>query len=90
MLTLWGSIAAAVMVGAYALENRSAGWIAVFAVGCLGAAGYAVAVEAWPFAVLEAVWSVVAVRRWLLTRRADTPPPAIPVAHDTEPQRERA
>ncbi len=57
------------MVIAYGLEARHPVWLAVFAGGCLSTAIYGVLSGAWIFAVLEAVWSVLAVRRFTLRRR---------------------
>lgn len=65
MLTVVGATAAAVMVVSYALEPRGRVWIAVFAAACAATAIYGIATEAWIFAGLEAVWSVVATRRFL-------------------------
>lgn len=70
MLTLFGVAAAATMVISYALEGRGARWIAVFAAACAATAVYGVASGAWVFAVLEAVWSAVALRRFM-THRVD-------------------
>ena len=67
MLTAFGVVSAIVMVVSYALEDRDRRWIAVFAAGCLSTAVYGVLSEAWIFAVLESVWSVIAIRRFLVT-----------------------
>ena len=64
----FGFAAVTVMVVAYALEGRGAGYVLLFAMSCLAAAVYAAAIRAWPFAVVETVWSVVAFRRWRLRR----------------------
>lgn len=65
MLTAFGVIAAGAMVLSYALEARSARWIAVFAVACAATAVYGVLTEAWIFAILESGWAVIATRRFL-------------------------
>ena len=54
-----------VMVVAYALERRSASYVLVFSLACMAAAVYAVLIGSWPFAAVEAIWSVIALRRWL-------------------------
>ncbi len=74
MLTIVGATAAAVMVISYALEERGRVWIAVFAAACAATALYGLATEAWVFAGLEAVWSVVATRRFLTHQDAHTKP----------------
>ena len=64
MLTAFGVVAAATMVGAYALEDRGPRWIAVFAAGCAATAVYGALTGAWIFVVLESVWAVVATVRF--------------------------
>ena len=63
-----GFLAVIVMVSAYAFEDRSPRFILVFALACLAAAGYAALIRSWPFAVIETIWSGIALRRWLLRR----------------------
>lgn len=63
-LSWFGAVAVAVMLGAYALEERSHHWILVFAAGCAASAVYGWLAGAWPFTVAEAIWVVVALRRW--------------------------
>ncbi len=66
MLTVFGVVAGTVMVVSYGLESRGVGWVAAFAVGCLGAAVYGALTGAWVFVVLELVWAGPAVRRFTL------------------------
>jgi hypothetical protein len=66
-LDLWGFASVGVMATAYALESRGRTWVLVFAAASLSAAAYAVAIESWPFALVEGVWSVIALRRWMAT-----------------------
>lgn len=66
---LFGLVAVVVMVTAYALESRAPAYVLIFALACLAAASYAVLIRSWPFAGVEAVWSVIAFRRWR-TRRS--------------------
>jgi len=71
-LNLFGLFAVSVMVICYALEERSVVFILAFALSCLLASAYGFLQGAWPFGILEAVWSVIALRRWrtALTIRA--------------------
>lgn len=69
VLTAFGVVAAATMVGAYALESRGAVWVLVFAVGCAATAVYGALTGAWLFVVLETVWAAIAVRRFSDRRR---------------------
>ena len=67
-IEIFGFLAVIVMVGAYAFEDRSPRLILVFALACLAAAAYAAFIRSWPFAVVETIWSGIALRRWLLRR----------------------
>ena len=70
MVELYGAVAVTLMVLFYALEARSPHYIFAFSVACLMSAGYAVAIESWPFAVVETIWAAVALRRWIQARHA--------------------
>lgn len=67
-IELFGILAVSVMVVTYALEERSHLYILGFAAACAAASFYAFLIHSWPFAVVEALWSVIAVRRWVRTR----------------------
>ncbi len=69
MLLVFGAVAVGSMLVMYALEDRAHWFVLGFAVASAAAAMYGFLIEAWPFAVIEAIWSVVALRRWW-TRRA--------------------
>jgi len=64
VLTAFGIASATVMIASYRLENRGPAWVMVFAVGCASTALYAVLTRSWIFAALEAIWSVIALRRF--------------------------
>jgi hypothetical protein len=63
-LTLFGLLAVTAMLVFYALEDRSPWYILAFAGACALASVYGFLQGAWPFGVVEAVWALVAVRRW--------------------------
>ena len=64
-LTSFGLFAVTAMLVCYALERRSRWYIFGFAVSCLLGSAYGFLQGAWPFGIVEAVWSVVAfVRFW--------------------------
>ena len=63
-LTLFGVAVVTSMVVFYALEHRSRWFVLAFAASCALASVYGFLQGAWPFGVVEAVWSVVALRRW--------------------------
>jgi hypothetical protein len=52
----------------YALKRRNLGFVAAFGVGCLLSSAYGFLSGAWPFGVVEAMWAVVACRRFLALR----------------------
>ena len=63
-LTWFGLFAVTAMLVTYALEGRSHWWILAFAAACLLGSAYGFLQGAWPFGVVEAVWALVALRRW--------------------------
>ena len=67
-LTAFGLFAVSAMLIFYALEKRSPWFIFSFALACMLASIYGFLQGAWPFGAVEAVWSVVALRRWWLAR----------------------
>ena len=70
-LTLFGLFAVTAMLVTYALERRSAWFILAFAASCALGSAYGFLQGAWPFGVVEAIWSVVALRRWYLAIHRD-------------------
>jgi hypothetical protein len=68
-LTLFGLFAVTAMLVTYALEKRSAWFILAFAGSCLLGSAYGFLQGAWPFGIVEAIWAVVAARRWMVERR---------------------
>jgi hypothetical protein len=70
-LNLFGLFAVSVMVTAYALESRHSAFVLVFAMSCVLASVYGFLQGAWPFGMVEGVWSVVAARRWWTIVRSD-------------------
>jgi hypothetical protein len=65
VLTAFGLFAVTAMLVSYALEKRSRWFILAFAGSCLLGSLYGFLQGAWPFGVVEAIWAVVAFRRWL-------------------------
>ncbi len=58
------------MLLTYAFEKRSPWFILAFAFACALGSIYGFLQGAWPFGGVEAIWSLVALRRWLRTRAA--------------------
>lgn len=63
-LTLFGLLAVTLMLVFYALEDRSPHCLLGFAIACALGSVYGFAQGAWPFGGVEAIWAVVALRRW--------------------------
>ena len=63
-LLVFGSIAVGLMLLTYWLEDRSTWYTLAFAVACGLSSSYGWAVSAYPFGVIEAIWAVIALRRW--------------------------
>ena len=68
-LTLFGLVAVSLMLLFYALDERSHWFGLAFAGACALGSAYGFLQGAWPFGVVEAVWSIVAVRRWWFRMR---------------------
>ena len=63
-LTLFGLFAVTAMLVCYALEERSRWFTLGFAGACALASAYGFLRGAWPFGIVEAIWSLVAAQRW--------------------------
>jgi hypothetical protein len=68
-LTAFGLIAVSAMLICYAMEARSPWWTLAFAAACALGSAYGFLQGAWPFGLVEAVWAVVAARKWWRLRR---------------------
>jgi hypothetical protein len=69
-VTIFGVIAVTFMMVMYVLESRHRGFILAFAFGCALSSSYGFLSGAWPFGVVEAIWTGVAIRRYLTTNAA--------------------
>jgi hypothetical protein len=68
-LSAFGLLAVIAMLVCYALEERSSWFVLAFAMSCALGSVYGFLQGAWPFGLVEAVWSAVALRRWWSRRR---------------------
>lgn len=68
-VTLFGLFAVSLMLLTYALEARSHWFVLAFAGSCVLASIYGFLQGAWPFGVVEAIWSLVAFQRWRMLVR---------------------
>ena len=63
-LSAFGLLAVSAMLVCYALEARSPWFVLGFAASCALGSAYGFLQGAWPFGVVEAIWALVALRRW--------------------------
>jgi hypothetical protein len=69
VLALFGLFGVTAMLACYALEDRSHWYVLGFAGACALGSAYGFLQGAWPFGLVEAVWAVVALRRWNVRRQ---------------------
>jgi hypothetical protein len=67
-LSLFGLIVVTGMLITYALEKRSHWYTLAFAFSCALGSAYGFLQGAWPLGLVEAVWALVAIRRWACER----------------------
>jgi hypothetical protein len=67
-LTLFGLFAVTAMLAFYALEERHNVFVLGFAAACALGSIYGFLQGAWPFGVVECIWSFVALKRWWLKK----------------------
>lgn len=69
------------MLLTYWMEGRSSWFVLAFAGSCVLGSAYGFLQGAWPFGMVEAVWSLVAARRWWELRRDPSKQPASACPH---------
>ena len=70
IVTIYGVCALTFMMLMYALERRGRGFVLAFALGCALSSTYGFLSGAWPFGVVEGIWTLIALRRYLDAGRA--------------------
>jgi hypothetical protein len=81
MLTAFGATVVTFMMVMYAMERRHRGFVLAFACGCALSSAYGFLAGTWPFGVVEAIWTVIALDRY---RRAAASPGAASHAKQTQ------
>ncbi len=66
-VTIYGVCAVTFMMVMYALESRGRRFVVGFAAGCILSSIYGFLSGAWPFGVVELIWSFIALRRYQAT-----------------------
>jgi hypothetical protein len=69
LLTAYGVGALTFMMLMYVLEARGPRFVAAFALGCALSSAYGFLAGTWPFGVVEAIWCLIAIRRYAGVRR---------------------
>jgi hypothetical protein len=64
-VTIYGVCVVTFMMTMYALESRHRGFVFAFACGCVLSSSYGFLSGAWPFGVVELVWSGIALHRFM-------------------------
>jgi hypothetical protein len=64
VLTTFGAAAVTFMMLMYALERRGPRFVLAFAFGCALSSVYGFLAGTWPFGIVEAIWAVIALRRY--------------------------
>jgi hypothetical protein len=72
-LTLYGLVAVSLMLLFYALEDYSHWFVLAFAISCALASSYGFLQGAWPFGLVEAIWTLIALQRWQKRRLVGKP-----------------
>jgi hypothetical protein len=72
IVTLYGLVAVGFMMAMYTLEHVDRRFVLAFAFGCLLSSSYGFLSGAWPFGIVEAIWAMIALRRY----RTQTQPAA--------------
>jgi hypothetical protein len=68
-LSAFGLFAVSMMLVCYAFEDRDPWFVFGFAGACALGSTYGFLQGAWPFGLVEAVWALVAARKWWRQRR---------------------
>jgi hypothetical protein len=63
-LTWFGLFAVSLMMVFYALEERAPVYTLGFAVACALGSTYGFLQGAWPFGLVEGIWTFVALKKW--------------------------
>jgi len=64
MVTAYGVVVVSFMMIMYAVEARHRRFVLAFAIGCALSSSYGFLSGAWPFGVVEAIWCLIALRRY--------------------------
>lgn len=69
-ITIFGLIAVTSMLIFYSVEEFAPFFSLCFAASCFMGSTYGFLQGAWPFGLIEGIWGIVAVRKWLRRRNS--------------------
>ena len=67
-LNIYGAAIVTAMVVFYAIEGKATIFTFLFGIMCIGTSAYGFLAGTWPFGVIEAVWAVIAFRKYFRMR----------------------
>ena len=73
MLTIFGSVAVAIMFLSYVLESRTKWMVLIFAIASAATSIYSGFAGVFPITVIEALWSLAALQRFVKRYRSGEP-----------------
>lgn len=68
-VNLYGAIVLAIMMVFYAFEGRNTRYTLYFGITCIFSSAYGFLSGAWPFGVIEIIWTGVSFRRYLVLKK---------------------
>ncbi len=69
ILSAFGLLSVTLMLAFYTLESKNHWFILGFSFSCALGSIYGFLQGAWPFGLVEAIWTLIAFRKWFLTFR---------------------
>lgn len=69
LLTIYGSVVLTMMMIFYLLESRSSIYTLFFAITCFGSAIYGTLAGVYPFGVIESIWGIFSISRFIKRTR---------------------
>ncbi len=65
VLNILGAIDLAIMLIFYAMEPKSRNYTLLFGLTCIGSSVYGFLSGTWPFGVIEAIWTILALKKYI-------------------------
>lgn len=68
-LNILGAVDLTAMMVFYALEPKSRSYTLLFGLTCIGSSTYGFLSGTWPFGIIEAVWTIIALRKFIKLKK---------------------